>query len=91
MKSVKKNKGMKPSAFFSFGVLPYNARGGGRKAGQRCLELHRVSADIRLYSSVMGKPSWVPMSKCSCYVLYLPHVYTGRGVGGTYMECARVA
>lgn len=57
-------------------------RGAGvEKLAKAVRNLHRVSADIRLYSSVMGKPSWVPMSKCSCYVLYLPHVYTGRGRG----------
>lgn len=63
-------------------------RGAGvEKLAKAVWNLHRVSADIRLYSSVMGKPSWVPMSKCSCYVLYLPHVYTGRGRGYIHGGC----
>lgn len=52
---------------------------GVEKLAKAVWNLHRVSADVSLHSSVMGKPSWVPISKCSCYVLYLPHVYTGLG------------
>lgn len=42
---------------------------GGGKAAKVMGNLYRVSVDVRLYSSVMVKTSWVPASDCCLFVL----------------------
>ena len=62
---------------------------GVEKLAKAVWNLHRVSADVRLHSAVMGKPSWVPISKCS-FMCYTCHLCTLAWWGGKYVECARI-